>query len=135
MATDPIEQFHIVNLSELNAFDNGTTVDAAALIEKGLVRDTTQPVKILGEGELTKKLTVVVGWYSKSALDKITAAGGTAQNLKGEVFAFPKPKKKFVPREAVKKPKKVAEEPAPEAAAKGPAKPEAAPAEEAKPAE
>ena len=62
-----------------------------------------QPVKILGDGELTKKLTVIAGWYSKSAHEKITEAGGTAQNLKGEAFEFPKPKKKFVPREPVKK--------------------------------
>ena len=57
-------------------------------------------MKILGNGEMTKKLTVVAGWYSKSAHEKITKAGGTAQNLKGEAFEFPKPKKKFIPREA-----------------------------------
>jgi hypothetical protein len=53
-------------------------------------------VKILGNGEMATKLTVVAGWYSKSAIAKITAAGGTAQNAKGEAFEFPKPKKKFV---------------------------------------
>ena len=68
--------------------------------------DDKQPVKILGEGEIKKKLTVSVGWFSKSAFEKITAAGGAAQNAKGETFAFPKPKKKFVPREPVKKSKK-----------------------------
>ncbi|MDB5303861.1 MAG: ribosomal protein [Phycisphaerales bacterium] len=98
-------RFHIVNLPDLNRFEDGTTVDAAALIEAGLVPDTQWPVKILGNGEITKKLTLVVGWYSKTALDKVVAAGGTAQNVKGEAFAFPKPKKKFIPREAVKKPK------------------------------
>jgi len=96
-------RFHIVNLSDLERFDDGTTVDAAALIEAGLVPDERQPVKILGDGELKKKLTVVAGWYSKSAHEKITAAGGTAQNPKGEAFEFPKPKKKFVPREGAKK--------------------------------
>ena len=116
-------RFHIVNLSELEVFDNGATVDAAALIEKGLVKDDKQPVKILGNGELTKKLTVVVGWYSKAAHDKITKAGGTAQNAKGETFEFPKPKKKFVKREK----KKAA--PAGEAPAEG-----AAPAAAAAPA-
>ena len=59
-------------------------------------------MKILGDGEITKKLTVVAGWYSKSAHEKITKAGGTAQNLKGEAFEFPKPKKKFVPRKEAK---------------------------------
>lgn len=120
-------RFHIVNLGELEAFDNGTTVDQAALIEKGLVPDDKQPVKILGNGEITKKLTVVAGWYSKSAHDKITKAGGTAQNARGEAFAFPKPKKKFEKRDKVKKPAPAAEAPAGEAAPAAPAA--AAPAE------
>jgi large subunit ribosomal protein L15 len=132
-------RFHIVNLSDLAArFDEGATVDAAALHEKGLVPDLNQPVKILGDGEFKKKLTVTAGWYSKSAHQKITAAGGSAQNLKGENFEFPKPKKKFVKREKPaagsgggKKQKKGGEEaaPAPEAAA--PAAPAAAPAPDA----
>ena len=92
-------RFHIVNLGELERFDNGATVDAQALIQAGLVPDTKLPVKILGDGSLTKRLTVLAGWYSKSAHEKITGAGGTAQNLKGEAFEFPKPKKKFVKRE------------------------------------
>jgi len=99
-------RFHTVNVEDLNDFADGTIVDATALIEKGLVPDTRQPVKVLGDGELSRKLTVVAGWYSKSAHAKITGAGGTAQNLKGEAFEFPKPKKKFVPREPVKKVKK-----------------------------
>src|SRR4051794_38927612 len=77
-------RFQIVNLSDLNAFDNGATVDVLALKEAGVLSDTKLPVKILGDGELKKKLTVVAGWYSKSAHEKITKAGGTAQNLKGE---------------------------------------------------
>ena len=109
-------RFHIVNLADLDRFDNGTTVDQAALLEAGLVPDNKQPVKILGEGAISKKLTVLAGWYSKSAHEKITAAGGGAQNAKGEAFEFPKPKKKFVPREPAKKAKKDEEAPA-EAAA------------------
>ena len=92
-------RYHVVNLSDLERFDNGATVDATALKEAGLVPDLKQPVKILGNGALTRKLTVVAGWYSKSAHAKIAEAGGTAQNLKGEAFEFPKPKKKFVKRE------------------------------------
>jgi large subunit ribosomal protein L15 len=92
-------RFHIVNLVDLEKFDNGATVDAAALHERGLIPDLKQPVKILGDGEFTKKLTVSAGWYSKSAHDKITKAGGAANNLKGAAFEFPKPKKKFVKRE------------------------------------
>ena len=92
------------------------------MIEAGLVPDTKQPVKILGDGEFRKKLTVVAGWYSKSAHEKITKAGGTAQNLKGEPFEFPKPKKKFVPRakEAGKKKKLEAEAAAPAEGAASP---------------
>jgi large subunit ribosomal protein L15 len=108
-------RFHIVNLADLETFADGTVVDAGALVEAGLVPDSTQPVKILGDGEFKKKLTVVAGWYSRSAHKKITEAGGTAQNLKGETFEFPKPKKRFVKREAPKKSRQVEAE-APEAA-------------------
>jgi large subunit ribosomal protein L15 len=104
-------RYHIVNLVDLNEFEDGAVVDAAALRDAGLVPDHKDPIKILGNGELTKKLTVVVGWYSKSAHAKIVAAGGTAQNSRGETFEFPKEKKKFVKREAVKKPK-LGDEPA-----------------------
>ncbi len=92
-------RFYIVNLSSLAEFDNGSTVDGVALETAGLIPDQKLPVKILGEGEFAKKLTVVAGKYSKSAHEKITAAGGTAQNLKGEAFEFPKVKKKFVKRD------------------------------------
>ena len=122
-------KFHIVNLAELEAFDAGSTVDAAALIEKGLVPDTRQPVKILGFGELTKKLTVVAGWYSKSAHEKITGLGGTAHNLKGEAFEFPKPKKKFVKRDKKAAAPAAAASDAVPAAAAAPAAEPAAPTE------
>ncbi len=92
-------RFHIVNLGDLNEFKDGSTVDAAALIEAGLVPDTQWPVKILSEGELTKKLVIVAGKFSKSAHQKLTAVGATAQNLKGETFEFSKVKKKFVKRD------------------------------------
>src|SRR5436305_475640 len=113
---DFARRFHVVNLSDLEQFSDGTVVDAAALVDAGLVPDTTQPVKILGDGTIGKKLTVVAGWYSRSAHQKITEAGGSAQNLKGEAFEFPKPKKKFVKRETPKKSKQQAEAPAEEAA-------------------
>jgi large subunit ribosomal protein L15 len=131
---DFARRFHIVNLADLDRFNAGTVVDAATLHEEGLIPDLSQPVKILGDGELTKKLTVVAGWYTRSALAKIQGAGGTAQDTKGQTFEFPKPKKKFIPREPVKK-KAVTEEAAeakPAAEAKGQdAKPESpAPATE-----
>ena len=102
-------RYHIVNLADLDRFSDGAMVDAAALIEAGLIPDDRQPVKVLGDGAINKKLTVVAGWYSRSAHQKITEAGGTARDLKGEAFEFPKPKKKFVPREAPKKSKQQAE--------------------------
>src|SRR5256885_8545742 len=70
-------RFYIVNLSSLARFDDGTTVDPVALMEAGLVPDEHWPVKILGDGEFAKKLTVVAGWYSRSAHKKIADAGGT----------------------------------------------------------
>ena len=122
---DFANRFYIVNLGDLERFNADSTVDAAALIEVGLVPNDHLPVKILGEGTLTKKLILVAGWYSKSAQEKIAKLGGVAQNLKGETFEFPKPKKIFVPREKAPK-KAVVEEAAPAAAAapEVPAKPE-----------
>lgn len=121
-------RFYIVNVADLEKFDNGATVDSAALVGAGLVPDDKLPVKVLGDGTLSKKLTVSVGWFSKSAHEKITKAGGAAQNLKGEAFEFPKPKKRFVPREkdASSRKKKAADEPA-EGEAKAEAKPEVKP--------
>src|ERR1051325_5007701 len=115
--------WYIVNVEALNRFDDGATVDVNALIKAGLVPDTKQGIKILGDGNLTKKLTVVAGWYSKSAHQKITGAGGAAQNLKGEEFQFPKPKPKFVPRAPKKKGEEAPAEGGPEGKAEG-AKPE-----------
>ena len=122
-------RFHVVNLSDLDRFSDGATVDAVTLREAGLVPDDRQPVKILGDGTISKKLNVTAGWYSKSAHEKILAAGGSAKNLKGEEFQFPKPKKKFVPREGGPGKKKAAA-PAEGAAPEG----AAAPAEGAAPA-
>src|ERR1043165_528266 len=76
------ERFSIVNVGDLEGhFDAGSTVDASSLIAKGLVRDERYPVKILGDGELTKKLTVVAGKFTQQASDKISKAGGTVQAL------------------------------------------------------
>ena len=71
--------YSIVNVSELEAFDNGQTVDKAAMIEKGLVHRSVGAIKILGEGDLSKKLTVKAQKFSKSAQEKIEKAGGTAE--------------------------------------------------------
>ena len=69
----------IVNLSTLEKFDNGATVDVDTLIETGIVKNPRDGVKILGNGELTKKLTVKANAFSASAKVKIEALGGTAE--------------------------------------------------------
>lgn len=66
-------------VSRLNVFDDGAEVTVAALVEKGIVRNPKDGVKILGNGELTKKLDVKVNAYSASAAEKIQAAGGKAE--------------------------------------------------------
>ena len=63
----------------MNAFDDGAEVDVKALIEKGIVKNPRDGVKILGGGKLEKKLTVKVNAFSKSAAEAIEAAGGKAE--------------------------------------------------------
>ena len=69
----------IVNLSALESFDEGAVVDVKALKDNGIIRKEYDGVKILGNGELTKKLTVKVNAYSASAKEKIEALGGPAE--------------------------------------------------------
>lgn len=68
-----------INLTSLEVFDDGTTVDVAALIAAGIVKNPKDGVKILARGEITKKLTVVANAFSESAKEKIEAAGGKAE--------------------------------------------------------
>ena len=68
-----------INVFHLNVFETGETVDIAALKSKGLVSNTRDGVKILGQGELEKKLDVKVNYFSESAIKKIEAAGGKAE--------------------------------------------------------
>jgi large subunit ribosomal protein L15 len=65
-----------INVSDLNRFEDGATVTTASLIEAGLVKNPRDGVKILGNGELTKKLTVQLYAASAGAVEKIEAAGG-----------------------------------------------------------
>ncbi len=69
----------IVNLSALESFDEGAVVDVKALKDNGIIRKEYDGVKILGNGELTKKITVKVNAYSASAKEKTEALGGTAE--------------------------------------------------------
>ena len=73
-------EYQPVNLAQLDKhFAAGDTVDAAALVKVGVLRDADEPFKVLGHGELTKKLTVVAGKFSASAKEAIEAAGGTIE--------------------------------------------------------
>ena len=68
-----------INLSVLDRFEDGAEVSVASLIEAGIVKNARDGVKILGNGELTKKLTVKVNACSKSAAEKIEALGGKVE--------------------------------------------------------
>ncbi|MBQ3253703.1 MAG: 50S ribosomal protein L15 [Acholeplasmatales bacterium] len=73
-------EYSIVNVEQLNVFEDGTVVDVEALITVGLVKDVkVGGVKVLGNGELTKKLTVKANKFSESAKKAIEAAGGSVE--------------------------------------------------------
>ena len=73
------KEYAEVNVETLNIFDDNTTVDAVALVEIGILKNVLDGVRILGDGELTKKLNVKAQGFTKTALQKIEAAGGTAE--------------------------------------------------------
>lgn len=73
------KDIHTVNVGSLEKFDNGAEVDTKALTEAGLVEACGDGIKILGGGELTKKLTVKANAFSASAKQKIEAAGGKTE--------------------------------------------------------
>ena len=68
-----------MNVSALNVFEDGAEIDLDALKKAGLVKKAYDGVKVLGDGELTKKLNVKAAAYSKAAKEKIEAAGGKAE--------------------------------------------------------
>lgn len=68
-----------INVCMLNVFENGTVVDIDALKAVGLISNPRDGIKILGEGDLERKLTIKVHQFSKTALEKIEAAGGKAE--------------------------------------------------------
>ena len=72
-------RYATINVQDLNRFEDGAVVDRQALLDSGLLKKTLDGVKILGQGELQKKLTVNVAAFSQSAKQKIEAAGGKAE--------------------------------------------------------
>jgi len=73
------KDYQIVNVASLETFKDGARVDGMVLQDARLIEDAVKPVKVLGSGELTKKLTVVASRFSAAAAEKITKAGGTVE--------------------------------------------------------
>lgn len=73
------KQYAIVNVEALNMFDEGSVVDDTALLNSGVIHAVLDGVKVLGKGDLTKKLTVKASIFSASAKEKIEAAGGKTE--------------------------------------------------------
>ena len=73
------KQYVVINVNSLNKFNDGDVVDSAALLASGIINNVYDGVKVLGEGELTKKLTVKAAVFSASAKEKIEAVGGKSE--------------------------------------------------------
>lgn len=74
-------EYSIVNLGQLDVFDAGAVIDGSALASKGLIKDSSAAVKVLGNGDIIKAFKVSVAKFSQTAKDKITAAGGTVEEI------------------------------------------------------
>ena len=75
------EEIQIVNISDLNRIEKNSEIDPVVLQENGMIRSSLKPVKILGQGDIDKKLNVTASAFSASAKNKIEKAGGTATIL------------------------------------------------------
>ncbi len=73
--------YEVVNITELNGFASGSEINGEGLRAAGLIRSTTRPVKILGNGEIDRALTVIANKFSATAKAKIEAAGGKAEEV------------------------------------------------------
>ena len=78
------EVVQIVNVGDLERFDDGTTITAQLLVDAGMVRRVDHPVKLLGDGELTKKLEIDLDAVSKGAAAAVAAAGGSVKGATAE---------------------------------------------------
>lgn len=75
------KHYATINIGDLEVFEDGTEINAEFLKEVGFIKKTMDGLKVLGEGELTKKLTVKAAKFTKTAEEKITQAGGTIEVL------------------------------------------------------
>lgn len=73
------KEYAEVNISQLNRFEDGAVVDRVSLIEAGILKNVRDGIRILGNGELEKKLTVIANGFTKTAEEKIVAAGGKVE--------------------------------------------------------
>ncbi len=80
-------EYDVVNVGQLSCFEAGTAVDIVTLLTAGLVKTGQKPVKILGEGEIDRSLTVKAHKFSATAKSKIEAAGGKAEEVSSEAAA------------------------------------------------
>jgi large subunit ribosomal protein L15 len=90
-------EYAVVNVEQLNAFDDGAEVNPQTLEEKGIVRSLLDGLKVLGGGELKKKLTVKAHAFSASAKDKIAKAGGQCEMIRVESKRTHLPKAESAP--------------------------------------
>lgn len=74
-------EYAIINMDTLNRFEEGTVVTPELLVEKGVLKNLKGGLKVLGNGELQKKLTVKAHKFSASAIEKINAAGGSTEGI------------------------------------------------------
>lgn len=79
---NPLRKIYaVINVEDLNVFDDGAEITPDVLKEKGIIKRSFDGIKVLGDGELKKKVTVKAHKFSKSAVEKITAAQGKAETL------------------------------------------------------
>jgi|TARA_B100000959_G_scaffold285778_1_gene361699 large subunit ribosomal protein L15 len=104
--------YHIVNLASLaDRFKKGATVDATALVEAGLIRNFNNPVKILGQGDISIALNITADKFSASAVKKIEAAGGSASVIEKKKWKREWPAKtKTKPEAKEEKPEQIVED-------------------------
>ena len=73
------KEYRIISLSDLETFDTGSEIDRQSLLDAGMIKESDELIKVLANGEITKALTVDLDKLSRSAVEKITAAGGTVK--------------------------------------------------------